>query len=239
MTDSAKETQIVACPWCGRRNRLARRTADSTYRCGQCRVTIPNPFFGAAPTPQPLPPLRRIRSPLNKGWLAVLGAIAVVAVNWLTTQRQPSVSPAFRTAAQRQNGRSLANGSVIRRGFGQGDGTLRVENGTDSDAVVKLVDSTLGALVVEFYVRHGQTASVDQIPDGTFQVIFAGGDDWDSEAQGFTRDVSFAAFDKRFDFTTKRTGYEVDYSSFTLTLHAVPHGNLSSQPISAADFKRY
>lgn len=38
------EEHIVACPHCGRRNRLYKRTAAGVYKCGTCRAALANPF---------------------------------------------------------------------------------------------------------------------------------------------------------------------------------------------------
>jgi len=139
--------------------------------------------------------------------------------------------------------RSLTNGAIIIELSKHGDGTLNIENGTKRDAVVKLVDDTLDKAVVGFYVRAGQTATVEEIPDGLFRVLFALGTDWNAVERTFTRDKAFSEFDKKLDFTTtERTeGARVTTEStiFTLTLHGVPEGNVRTSGIEEKEFLKY
>jgi len=139
--------------------------------------------------------------------------------------------------------RRLGNGTVIAGLSRNGNGVLTIDNGTGHDAVIKIVDEKYGRAVVVFYVCGGQTASIENIPDGSFQVIFATGIDWGKEEGAFTRDKSFAKFDKNLDFLTTR-GTEGDkeftqYSVFTLTLHAVVNGNAKTTNIGEEEFLKY
>jgi hypothetical protein len=139
--------------------------------------------------------------------------------------------------------RFLPNGSIIKNLYRSGDGVLKIDNGTARDAVIKLVDEKLGRVIVEFYVRAGNLVAINQIPDGKFTVMLASGEDWDPEGHKFTRDKSFAKFDKLADYVTieQSEGDQVYRRSheITLTLHKVPYGNATTSKISEQEFMKY
>jgi hypothetical protein len=139
--------------------------------------------------------------------------------------------------------RYLPNGSIIQNLYRNGDGVLKIDNGTSRDAVIKLVDEKQGRVIVEFYVRAGNLVAINQIPDGKFRVMLASGTDWDREGYEFTREKSFAKFDKLADYVTiERSEGDQVYSQsdeITLTLHKVPHGNATTTKISEREFMQY
>jgi len=69
----------------------------------------------------------------------------------------------------------LANGAVVNAHRRGGLGELTVDNGNELDAVVTLVQG--GAPAVSMYVRHGAKATLNRIPDGSYQVFFTVGAD--------------------------------------------------------------
>jgi len=116
--------------------------------------------------------------------------------------------------------RRRSNGTVL-RAPGSGEGEITAENGTDQDAVVTI--SQDGSAVGSFYVAHGETARMANIPDGTYDVFYTSGADWDGEE--FTRSCAFWRLDKTATFTTTKTQRGVQYVKFSITLHPVPNGN--------------
>jgi hypothetical protein len=94
----------------------------------------------------------------------------------------------------------LANGDVIDDNRQGGMGQLTVDNGNDSDAVLKLVQG--GTPVVSLYVGHGDKATLTRIPDGTYQVFFTIGDDWSVPDRLFTRSCEFSQFDNPISYNT-------------------------------------
>lgn len=216
------EEQIVACPGCGRRNRIHMREREVGYRCGACRTNLPNPFAAKPAYPKLVSAVvRRFRSS-RRGIALVFCASLVLLVLRVAffsadtkTQTHRLPSPALtplkvdaiptNDAARSQYPpptRSLTNGTVLSEFSGLGSGTLTIDNGTAHDAVVKVVDERARHPVVVFYVCAGSTATIEHIPDGDFRVIFAVGTDWDSAARTFTRDKSFAKFDEQLAFVT-------------------------------------
>ncbi|MBV8541905.1 MAG: hypothetical protein JO268_15430 [Pseudonocardiales bacterium] len=116
--------------------------------------------------------------------------------------------------------RHESNGEIV-RAPGSGNGELKVENGTDHDAVVTI--SRDGRAVGSFYVTHGGTAQMADVPDGTYDIFLTSGTDWDGRE--FTRSCAFQRFDATASFTTTKTQRGIRYTIFSVTLQPVPNGN--------------
>lgn len=136
---------------------------------------------------------------------------------------------ALAPAAREMPNRRLANGTLL-FSIG-GSSTLTVRNGTSSDGVVKLHG---GGTVLALYVRSHDAATAGGIPDGTFQVYFATGSDWDSTLNTFTRRCDFQQFDQTLQFASSAGSY----TGATITLNPVPQGNASTSGISPDQFPR-
>jgi hypothetical protein len=124
------------------------------------------------------------------------------------------------------------------RGIESGYSTLTVDNGTATDAVVKVV--RLGAkeeLVRNFYVPHGKQFTAEKIPPGQYVLRVAFGTDWDAKARKFAADRSFSETEA-FDVSEEKTDDGVRYSVLTITLHKVLNGNFKSDPIDEEAFSR-
>ena len=263
------EDQIVACPNCGQRNRILKQDRRVGYRCGSCRTTLANPFAVASGFAQTVSAAARclVGSSRLRVALVVFAVLALAVVGFILLPADTSPSrddwklsrlpkpssdhPAqsfqqvypVHTEQPLPPPRSLANGTWITDLSIIGKGTLKIDNGTRHDAVIKVVDEGARRTIIGFYVCAGQTASFDCIPDGNFRIIFASGTDWDGVVGNFTRDKSFAKFDEELNFvTTRRTqGDSVyrQYSVFTLTLHRVVNGNAKTTNVGQDEFLKY
>ncbi|MFC9326009.1 hypothetical protein [Kitasatospora sp. NPDC057015] len=127
--------------------------------------------------------------------------------------------------------RALDNGAMVREGSLDGRGELSIENGGSGDAVLSLARD--GKSVHSVYVGKGKTAKFEGIEDGTYEVFFAGGTDWDSATKAFTRNCDFSKFDETMEFKTTRTSSEVRWSTWTLSLQAVVGGNAKTSDVPA------
>jgi len=96
--------------------------------------------------------------------------------------------------------RRLVNGQLIDTMQRGGKGQLRVDNGTGHDAVVELVQA--GKPVVSVYVATGLNTTVDDINDGSYELFYTSGTDWDGQLETFTRSCSFKRFQTPVNFTT-------------------------------------
>lgn len=112
------------------------------------------------------------------------------------------------------------NGTVL-RAPGSGRGEITAKNVPDHDSVVTLGQG--GRATGSFYVTRGETAQMTNIPDGTYDIFFTSGTDWDGSE--FTRSCTFQRFDKPATFTTTETQNEITYTHLTVVLYPVPNGN--------------
>ncbi|MFB9234090.1 hypothetical protein ACFFWC_00840 [Plantactinospora siamensis] len=136
---------------------------------------------------------------------------------------------AFIPAKTEDANRRLSTGSYLKRTQG-GLGRLKIENNGTVDTVFSVVR---GKTVVDrIYVRSKSTATVRGIPDGTYQVYFVSGIDWDSRFKAFGRDCGFERFDSTYKFTTTSRSY----TEWTLSLLAGNGGNASSSDVDPDQF---
>ena len=126
--------------------------------------------------------------------------------------------------------RRLATGTVIKEvGPRNGDGELTVENGLDLDAVAVL---SRDGWLLAVYVRHNSSHTITGIPDGSYELYFTLGEDWDAEQGAFTRRRDLSRFEESFPFTSTATTYSV----WSVTLHPVPGGTADSQDVPENQF---
>jgi hypothetical protein len=118
-------------------------------------------------------------------------------------------------------------------------GSLTVSNGTGKDAFVKLVEPNSRTLVAAFFVKSGSSSTQQQIPDGTYKVLFVLGNGWNPNTQSFAKGKSFAKFDKSLNFMTMQVIGGVQYRAFKITLHPVRSGNATKSGVSEQEFNRY
>ncbi len=136
-------------------------------------------------------------------------------------------------AAQPLPDRRMKNGIVL-RDPGSGHGEFTVENGTGHDAVVTL--SRDGRAVGSFFVARGETAQLNGIRDGMYDVFFTTGADWDGAA--FTRSCAFERFDETVTFATGHTKREITYTTYSATLQPIPSGNIRTVEVQPESFPR-
>ncbi|MDQ3762553.1 MAG: hypothetical protein M3460_13035 [Actinomycetota bacterium] len=96
--------------------------------------------------------------------------------------------------------RRLANGQLVDSLRRIGNGQLKVNNGTEHDAVVKLVQG--GKPIVSVYVGKESSATVENIDDGNYELFYTSGIDWDNQLKTFTRSCQFIRFEAPAEFTT-------------------------------------
>ncbi|MEE1784959.1 hypothetical protein PUR71_18890 [Streptomyces sp. SP17BM10] len=125
--------------------------------------------------------------------------------------------------------RSLDNGTMVRKGRLNGEGVFKVDNGGSSDAVVTLALD--GKAVNSVYVAKGSNASIEGVQDGTYEVYFSGGADWDGDAKAFTQNCRFTKFQDTLAFETGRTA-----TSWSITLKPVVGGNAKTEDVDQQNF---
>jgi hypothetical protein len=129
--------------------------------------------------------------------------------------------------------------NLFRSDSGGGRGSLRISNGTESDAVAKLVDSTTGKTYRLVYVRASSVANVGSIGSGSYLLKFSLGFDFDKSSGKFLRAQSFTKFDEIMNFVETRNGNEVRWNDHEVTLNPVIGGNARTSRISESEFEDY
>lgn len=127
------------------------------------------------------------------------------------------------------------NGSVLTRNMASGDGRLTIENGRDQDALVALTRANATKPLLAVYVRANSSTTIRNIADGTYDVYFTHGNDWDKFSNQFTANVSRMKFRDSLRFTTTRT----QYTAWEITVHAVAGGTAPTDHVSPGNFPQF
>jgi hypothetical protein len=100
-----------------------------------------------------------------------------------------------------------SNGDVIVRSGTRGSGRLQVENGTDQDVAVSIVNDgqAPGKPHIMMFVQAKKTATVSRI-GGKYHIYYKTGKDWNAKRRQFSSDCSFAKFDQGFG---KNEGWKI------------------------------
>ncbi len=247
MTYRAEERligQTVTCE-CGRTLTIGRANPPT--------ATLPTTRLTRAYVPIQRPTPARSRPVSRKAVLAV-GAIIVAifvisGLAYLRSNRSESVLSSY-VADQNGEGQtstqnhkldakplapaaSLPNGTdIVKPARSKGWGTLRISNGTDFDAVVRLVDDASAETKRLLYIRANHGFRLDNVPSCLCRVQFMLGIDWDTTAYTFRRRESAQQFDDLFDFREKRSGSSIEFTNYEVTLHPVAYGNARTSQIN-------
>jgi ribosomal protein S27E len=249
--------KLVTCPWCFGKNQLYKRSANSIYRCETCGNQLSDPFRLSTSKILSTKPIRIIcfslifsagfLMPFARNFFADSPSPSALSQS-ITPEleivpNQPIIIPETPSLPDRQiliqNNRSLPSSQVIEPFATEGRGSLSVFNGNSSDAYIKLVDTLSNELVASFYVKSNSTFTLEGVPDGSYKVIFASGEDWDSNTQSFTMNKSFTEFETTLNFRTIQYTDEIRYSIHEITLHQVENGNVMTSEVDEQEFSQY
>jgi len=130
---------------------------------------------------------------------------------------------------------SLANGTILKKNsvYLRGDGELQIKNGTNLDAIAKLILG--GTSVLTVYIKANNTYTMLNISDGTYWLAFAQGLDWDSTTQKFRHNIQYSVFDETFYFVTT----DREYTIFEVTLNPVVGGTAQTSSVDPQQFDAY
>jgi len=140
---------------------------------------------------------------------------------------------------------SLQNGTVFSKKsyYLNGLGELQIKNGTNLDAIVKLVNMTINKSILTVYIKANSTYTIKNVKDGNYKLFFNLGNDWNSQIKAFNINSSYKVFEDLFDFTTRE--YEegdyirTRYSKFEVTLNPVIGGQAKTDNVNAVEFANY
>lgn len=132
-------------------------------------------------------------------------------------------------------------GGVLKKGYFKGFGELQIDNGSEFDAVAKLVSLSINKSVYTVYIKAHTVFTVDKISDGSYKLFFNLGNDWDNNK--FIENNEYKVFEEDFDFvTTKlRDGkyIETKYTTFNITLNPVIQGKAQTDEVEPVEFANY
>lgn len=233
----------VTCPSCHKKNLLLKQSTKGTYRCSHCQYPLSNPFISSTSQTQSALKSGKL---IGFSFLVSISLLVFFARSALGSSPSPPLSSASVTSQPKPvpnppivmaKKRSLPSDTVL---ISQaGGGSLKVSNGTNRDAYVKLIEPRSRILVGVFYVKSNSTFTLNQIPDGTYQVLFMLGEGWNPNTRSFTKNKRFAKFDKSLNFTTTPLINGIQYSAFQITLHPVVNGNTTTSGVNEQEFNRY
>jgi hypothetical protein len=139
---------------------------------------------------------------------------------WEGDYGEPDTSQAEAAAPRPANDTKLQSASG-------GSGRLQIENGRDEDAVIALVSKSSSATVAKVYVRSNSTASLGQIPNGTYFLFYKTGSEWDGA------DFAEVSASRRFVDELSYNSTATTAVGYRATLQPVSNGNA---PTMNADF---
>ncbi|WP_431903171.1 hypothetical protein [Nonomuraea sp. bgisy101] len=134
--------------------------------------------------------------------------------------------------AGKKQTRRPANGRFLRSERLNGRSSLLIDNGGSRDAVVTVLRGKGKAFTV--FVRKQSTFKVKGVRDGTYEIFFTHGVDWDGKA--FTRSCSFERFEKPVRFRTTYTATQIRWHDWRVTLHSVTGGNAPTTEVDPGSF---
>ena len=119
---------------------------------------------------------------------------------------------------------------------GSGESQLKISNGTDRDAAVRLLSQETGTTARFVYINAGGQYTLGNIVPGTYLLRFSSGHDWVSACRDFL-DPEYSEFERTlvFEDVVLNDGQE-RYNVMEITLNPVPFGNATTRTI---DRKRF
>lgn len=131
----------------------------------------------------------------------------------------------------------FANGQEVIKGAKErGLGRLTLVNGTQKDAVALLFRENTDIVARSVYVLAGQSANIDKVATGKYFVRVTLGQKWSRDDRSFAEEDEYFTFPHAYAFSEENVGEKTEFDQVSLTLHAVPGGNIKKEPITKAQF---
>lgn len=157
----------------------------------------------------------------------------------------PSFNETIPPSVSNKSYNSLETGTTIKQPpyYFNGLGKLEIKNGTDLDAVAKLIDLSKDVAIYTVYIKAQDTYTIKKIPDGRYKLFFSAGQNWDEVSNNFLVMPSYSKFEDIFDYYTKKY-IEGDYehtkvTTWSVTLNPVEGGTAKTDDISEQEFEKY
>jgi|GEM_PF-1566242 len=146
-------------------------------------------------------------------------------------------APAKKSTKDPKSYISLNNGTILSKNssYLNGPGKLKIDNGTNLDAVAKLVNVRTNKSVITVYIKAKSIYNILKISDGNYKLFFNLGNDWNTEVKAFSINSSYEVFEETLDYFTS----ESKYSTFSVTLNPVIDGNAETNDVNPVEFGSY
>ena len=125
------------------------------------------------------------------------------------------------------------------RGIYNGNATLTIKNGGNSEAIICLFSITEDRTIRNEYVQKNSTFTMNNIEQGEYKIRVLYGNDWNPNLENscgtkgnFESNVHFSEFDGTEFFEDSESGY----TKATITLYTIEGGNASSSAIDQTKF---
>ena len=127
-------------------------------------------------------------------------------------------------------------GTVIKESRMDGRGELDIINKGADDAVAVLIENKTGIVAAAVYVRGGDVFNLIGIEDGSYDLYFKQGRNWNSGLQRFDANVSQSRMYDPMTFETIKIPEGIRYSVAQITLKESPEENTIAVPVDDKDF---
>ena len=118
----------------------------------------------------------------------------------------------------------------------KGYGSLFIDNGSENDAIAKLVDLSTGKTYQQVYIQSGSSYKINGVKSGNYSLKFSLGKNYSPDAKKFLTNEAFEKFDETLNMNAIRKGNRIEWMNYTASLRKVVGGNARTSPISAAEF---
>ena len=117
-----------------------------------------------------------------------------------------------------------------------GPHSITIDNGTSSNAVVKLRSTKTGKDVVALFVPRHAKYTYPKVPTGDFAILFALGEVYSAKCLAFSGEFWASRFETDEHFATRATETMVYYQTLELTLHTVAGGTAQTKRVANSEF---
>ena len=130
----------------------------------------------------------------------------------------------------------VSNGAVFVNPEDEAPCEITVRTSGTNDYYIYLKDLTHnGRNDTAFYVQGGEEATVNMAL-GSYQLYYASGDKWYGSKYKFGEKTVYATSDEVLEFTSSEENGQTYYDVWTIDLHPVENGNMTSDMISGDQF---
>ena len=113
---------------------------------------------------------------------------------------------------------------------------IEITNSSGSNAIVKVRDARNGSLAASFYVSNQESGSFKSLPNGTYKIQYALGDDLGQDCLSFIRTFATAQFPESESVRTAASGANAARPELFFELYAADSGDGEAKPIPQEAF---